>query len=105
MPTFKSWWWVPLSGLLGVAAMAALVTSWVVAGVTDAASDALVDEGLTGVEVVGIDGGPSLGGDGLIVVLEGPAGLRSAAIVAVQASPEVDRVVYRSTALQGEAGR
>lgn len=97
MRTVRNWWWIPLVALLALFLKAALLTPWVAAKVEDAAVDALRAEGLDRVAFVSIDGADGIGGDGLNVVLEGPAADRSLAISVVQATDEVDRVSYRSS--------
>lgn len=97
MRTLRNWWWIPLVALIALFLKAALLTPWVASKVEDAAVEALRVEGLDRVSFVAIDGADGLGGDGLNVVLEGPAADRSLAISVVQATEEIDRVSYRSS--------
>ena len=102
----RIWWSIPLIGLFAVTAMAMLVSSSLSDEVVDRASDALIGANLHNeVSVIGIEGGPTVGQRGLVVVLEGPARSRSAAIVTVQAEDVVERVVYRTTVDRNEVGR
>jgi hypothetical protein len=97
MRTVRNWWWIPLVAVFALFLKAALLTPWVAARVEDAAVEALRSEGLDRVAFVSIDGVDGLGGDGMNVVLEGPAVDRSLAISVVQATDEIDRVSYRSS--------
>ena len=97
MRTESNWWWIPLVAVFALFLKAALLTPWVAARVEDAAVEALRSEGLDRVAFVSIDGVDGLGGDGMNVVLEGPAVDRSLAISVVQATDEIDRVSYRSS--------
>ena len=65
--------------------------------VADAAETALNAEGLDQVRFVSVEGIDGLGQDGVTVLLEGPASDRSLAISVVQATDEVNRVIYRTT--------
>lgn len=97
MRTFRNWWWIPLVAVLAVFLKAAMLTPWVAGKVEDSAVDALRNEGLKRVTFVSVEGVDGLGGDGVNVLLEGPASDRSLAISVVQATEEVDRVTYRSS--------
>ncbi len=95
MGTLKRWWWIPLIALVGIFLKALLLVPWVTGKAETAAIDALQANNLGAVEFVEVDGVDGLGGEGLNVVLEGPAADEAAAVAAVAAREEVDKVVYR----------
>ncbi len=96
MRTLRRWWWIPLVALIGIFLKALLLTPWVAGKAEDAALTALGSEGLGAVEFVEVDGVDGWGGDGLNVVLTGPASDRAAAIAVVEARDEVKTVTYRA---------
>lgn len=97
MGTLKRWWWIPLIALIGIFLKGLLLVPWVTGKAETAAIDALQANNLGAVEFVEVNGVDGLGGDGLNVVLEGPAGDEAAAVAAVAAREEVNKVIYRPT--------
>ncbi|MGI9596106.1 MAG: hypothetical protein ACR2QK_08100, partial [Acidimicrobiales bacterium] len=102
MPTLGRLWWIPLVVLIGIFVKALLLTPWVAGKAEDAALAALAGENLGAVQFVEVSGVDGLGGDGLNVVLEGPADSELAAIAAVESADEIDTVSYR--VVDGQAG-
>lgn len=96
MNQIRRWWWVPLLGALLCGGFTALLTAnWVAGRVETAAVGALDAVGLgSSVGYVGVDGVSGIGGDGVNVVLEGPAANKAAAVEAVSARSEIDQVLY-----------
>lgn len=105
MRNFRSWWLWPLLGMLFCAAIMGFIMAGVARGrAADAATAALEGAGLdSAVSYVGLQGRglDGIGGDGLNVVLEGPAANQEAAIAAVERQRQVDSVEYRVT--EGDA--
>ncbi|MGH1491115.1 MAG: OmpA family protein [Acidimicrobiales bacterium] len=97
MGTLKRWWWIPLVALIGIFLKALLLTPWVSGKAETASIDALQANNIAAVDFVEVDGVSGLGGDGLNVVLEGPAADEAAAVAAVEARDEVNNVIYRPT--------
>ena len=104
MAAGRTWWWIPLVAVVGISLKALLLTPWVAGAAEDAAVAALRAEGLGSVRFVEVDGVHGLGGEGLDVVLEGPAVDEAAAIAAVEATEEVRRVTYRRAVVPDRAG-
>ena len=86
---------LPLVLLAGLIIKAVILVPWVGGRVQSAAEAALAADGVDAVSYVGMDGLDGIGLDGLNVVLEGPPGAESAAVAAVEARSEIDRVIYR----------
>ncbi len=105
MRNFRSWWLWPLLGMLLCAAIMGLIMASAARGrAADAAVAALEGAGLdSAVSYVGLQGRglDGLGGDGLNVVLEGPAANQDAAVQAVRSRDQIDNVEYRIT--EGDA--
>ncbi len=92
----RRWWWlIPLVALLCSLVMGGIFALRAAGLAKDGALAALDGAGLGAVEYVGIEGLDGIGNDGLNVILEGPASAETAAVEAVQARAEVDRVIYR----------
>lgn len=95
MRALRRWWWIPVAALLAIALKALLLTPWVAGKAEDAAIAALDADGLSAADFVEVDGVSGLGGDGLNVVVEGPAGDQVAAVAALEARDEINNVIYR----------
>ncbi len=97
MRRFGTWWWLSLlipilvcSGIMGL-----LLSNGAANEVRDSSVAALDGAGLgAAVDFAGIEG---FGGDGINVVLEGPASAEAAAVEAVKARSQVENVTYRVT--------
>lgn len=97
MGTLKRWWWIPLIALIGIFLKGLLLVPWVTGKAETAAIGALEANNLGAVDFVEVNGVDGLGGEGLNVVLEGPAADETAAVAAVAAREEVNKVTYRPT--------
>ena len=95
----RRWWWLlPLVALCCAFIVGGCEAIRVGGLAEDGVAAALDGAGLgSTVEYVGFDGFDGIGRNGLNVTLEGPASAEAAAVAAVEAREEVDRVIYRIT--------